>query len=499
MLGKHKTVVLLAMFLLFAGAVLSAPSHQINKLGLTHENGFTILTISGNSSFQTAHQSVEAKEGKPFRVVIDCLGARHGLPHKEYSNLPKSVITSIRTSQYAVTPEEVVRVVVDLTGEAVYRIETVENAVKVYISDPNTQGFSQWTTAVAKAKKETVSKGKKDAKLASATPAKPAGSPNASVEKTSTKKPSNVAAREKKEVVADVATPAADPVPSKPVPSNVVDKAATKETKKKADPVVASTQMKDSTVNATAPKKDLPQPVADTPKAPKTKITVDLAKNNTDRTKMFAALDGGNQKNVSAASNSADQLTKEAPAVVAKAPDTTVPKPEEKEAEAENPADHEPAIAQSPADLSSEELASTDNAPVAVDKPSRFRQTMPKSNNLKQTEVVQFPERLVIQYSSNVTRDPFETLLKESTKGRKSVDLNRIPSVEGLNLVGILELEVGPGAALMQDLDGIGYILKPGDRVQNGYVAQVDEQAVYFEINEYGWTRTIVKKMEKEK
>ena len=71
--------------------------------------------------------------------------------------------------------------------------------------------------------------------------------------------------------------------------------------------------------------------------------------------------------------------------------------------------------------------------------------------------------------------------------------------METLNLVGILDAEEGKGSALLEDLDGIGYILKPGDRVQNGYVAQIDDQAIYFRINEYGWSRTIVKHMEKSK
>ena len=44
----------------------------------------------------------------------------------------------------------------------------------------------------------------------------------------------------------------------------------------------------------------------------------------------------------------------------------------------------------------------------------------------------------------------------------------------------------------------IGYILRAGDRVKNGYVAQIDKNAVYFQLNEYGWSRTVVKHMENE-
>ena len=67
----------------------------------------------------------------------------------------------------------------------------------------------------------------------------------------------------------------------------------------------------------------------------------------------------------------------------------------------------------------------------------------------------------------------------------------RIPNVEGLVLVGILESEVGANSALFGDKNGYGYILKEGDKVRKGYVLRVEHDRVYFQIFEYGWSRTV--------
>ena len=39
--------------------------------------------------------------------------------------------------------------------------------------------------------------------------------------------------------------------------------------------------------------------------------------------------------------------------------------------------------------------------------------------------------------------------------------------------------------------DGFGFILKSGDKVRNGYVLRVETDRVYFQIFEYGWSRTV--------
>ena len=79
MLGTYKKIAyLLVTLFIMVGLVLASPS-KISQVGLTHEGSFTVLTIEGSSTIRVAHESVEAKEGKPFRIVIDCLASRHGL------------------------------------------------------------------------------------------------------------------------------------------------------------------------------------------------------------------------------------------------------------------------------------------------------------------------------------------------------------------------------------------------------------------------------------
>ena len=77
-------------------------------------------------------------------------------------------------------------------------------------------------------------------------------------------------------------------------------------------------------------------------------------------------------------------------------------------------------------------------------------------------------------------------------------NLNKTPNVEALRLVGVLKSVEGKSAALLEDLEGIGFILKPGDRVQKGYLAKITDSRAYFQVNEYGWTRTIMKELETE-
>ncbi|NLI15675.1 MAG: hypothetical protein GX409_05240, partial [candidate division Zixibacteria bacterium] len=66
----------------------------------------------------------------------------------------------------------------------------------------------------------------------------------------------------------------------------------------------------------------------------------------------------------------------------------------------------------------------------------------------------------------------------------------KLPAVENLILVGVLEEEDG-NQALFEDAEGNGYILKPSDPVRNGYLASIQKDKAVFQITEYGWTRTV--------
>ena len=96
--------------------------------------------------------------------------------------------------------------------------------------------------------------------------------------------------------------------------------------------------------------------------------------------------------------------------------------------------------------------------------------------------------RTEVFYSDEGRRDPFEPLLKGLRSGFSTDDL---PSVEALRMVGVLH-DADQAMALMEDTDGHSFILRPGDPVQNGRVLSVGEQRTVVQVDEYGWTRTVV-------
>lgn len=114
---------------------------------------------------------------------------------------------------------------------------------------------------------------------------------------------------------------------------------------------------------------------------------------------------------------------------------------------------------------------------------------------MKSSLVAEFPQRLVVKYESMGYRDPFATLIDDSRTYDEPL-VQRVPNVDGLKLVGVLESPGGDNRALFEDKHNFSYILKSGDKVQKGYVLRVEDDRVYFQIFEYGWSRTIALTLE---
>lgn len=564
MSGIFKYLLLASIACLILTAMTMAGTYKISNLELTHEKDFTVLTIPGTVGMQVSHQSVVAKDGKPNRIVIDCLNARHNLSVKKFGNLPKTVITGIRTAQYATQPEEVVRVVLDLKKESIYRIESTNGVVKVFVSDPDARPFAQWNSPVATppstvptpVKKETVKvvavpkktvitttsvtpkKVSQPVMMAKVTepeevkdsykkpipvqfksnygPSRPVVSKPveklAQVKKSNppvTKKSTIVAAQKetpkvtplkvaqksqaekvstKKQTVTSKRTPVvkstttvlaqkqvqAKPkvkkpvVKSKPTTSTIAQveppKKSKKISKKKSKPTIdlaAQAQKKGLLFSSTKAEVSIPAPGIVPPGSATPKKDVHKPTPNISADKVVAQ----KPKPAGASQPKQSKVTKTTPPPVKKS---------------------EPVVVAS-VDKSSDKLVSVRN------KASKYRRDAAKNSRMRQAQVVQFPQRLVIKYNTGSLRDPFATLIDIAKNAGGGIEVNRIPNIEVLSLVGIIEAPNRKGAALMEDHEGIGYILKPGDRVRNGYVAQVDKKAVYFHINEYGWTRTVAK------
>jgi Tfp pilus assembly protein PilP len=148
---------------------------------------------------------------------------------------------------------------------------------------------------------------------------------------------------------------------------------------------------------------------------------------------------------------------------------------EESETKAMNPAAEEKKLAL----LSSEEKSIKEKT---VPPESLIVFSKPEGTEL---EVVF--QRKVVYYHGEDGRDPFAPLT-----GRISTDFGKIPlpMFESLKLVGVLKDEEG-NRALLEDEKGYGYILKSGDKIKNGYVVSVEDNKVIFQIEEYGWSKTI--------
>jgi hypothetical protein len=164
---------LLSMFSVFATA--SWGSTRIVNISLKKEGDFTKVAVYGDKSFEFVHSTEDAKGGKPYRVVIDCKDAIFDLPQNKYQDgIPRGIITSIRTSQFQVVPERIVRVVLDLKGPVVYKVtdKDPKNEANIAILTKQEPDFPLWVAVLEeeKAAKKVIKaeKPKKATKLQSA-------------------------------------------------------------------------------------------------------------------------------------------------------------------------------------------------------------------------------------------------------------------------------------------------------------------------------------------
>jgi len=140
---------------------LSRGSCRINDISLEKVGNLTKLTIYSDRPFEFVHSTLEEKDGKPHRVVIDCKDAIHNLPqHNFRKGLPPGTIKAIRTSQFQAKPEKIVRIVLDLDEPVIYKVvekgEKKRGAITILTAqDPS---FPLW--AAAGGTKEYLEKGK---------------------------------------------------------------------------------------------------------------------------------------------------------------------------------------------------------------------------------------------------------------------------------------------------------------------------------------------------
>ncbi|MCP4633772.1 MAG: AMIN domain-containing protein [candidate division Zixibacteria bacterium] len=103
-------------------------------------------------------------------------------------------------------------------------------------------------------------------------------------------------------------------------------------------------------------------------------------------------------------------------------------------------------------------------------------------------------KRARVIYNNKGTRDAFASLLITG-KGDKAFGEIPVPAVEELKLVGILKDETD-NIALLEDSEGSGFMLRAKDKVRNGWVSKVTDDRIYFQVSEFGWTRSTSMKLQ---
>jgi hypothetical protein len=223
----------------------------LSNLILRPQDGFTELLVPGAGRLLCDHSSQEPADNHPFRVVLDFCDADHALGQRVFDALPATVISRIRTSQYAETPQKIVRVVLDLRKSATYTVSTEQNDLTVRVVDPDHAAFALWeanpgSRATLASKSETVTTPK-----SSAIPAAPARTQGALTPETKTTSPNQAlatttaATKTANQPAAGPNIVAAKDVPSTPAPgtaaksADVTPRVATSNVK--SSPAVAAT------------------------------------------------------------------------------------------------------------------------------------------------------------------------------------------------------------------------------------------------------------------
>jgi len=504
---KRFAVIFIIGLLLTGGQLMAA---EVTNVELSYQEGAVVARIDVQGQIRFTHETEVPKNGRPDRVIIDILSATHELGGKEFLELPRCVIQSIRSSQFAVTPEKIVRVVFDLQKSPVYKVDVKDNAIFIYFTDQEARSFARWSTSQVHPADEQTKAPAVAAAPKSAEPKPVASTPTAAQKNKAIE--SDRMASLKSGSKAPKATPVAksSPAPARekaePAGFNQLlaktEPAPVTENKKpvaeKPAPVQKAPVKASSGADSKVDAKSEPAPTAKPEVTPKKssddKAGKELVPSSVPKSASSKNLASVESSTPKAKPTVAKKVETSTPAPSKKAP-VTVAKKTEKAPEPGKSA-HKPVkkakSATKPAEKSSPTVAQK-SEPVKKTATSRFRRSA--SNKIKGTLVAEFPKRLVVKYKSSHYRDPFKTLIDAARTQNIPVE-QRIANVEGLKLVGIIESDGGSNRALFEDKEGYGYMLKSGDKVRNGYVLRVETDRVYFQIFEYGWSRTVALKMD---
>jgi hypothetical protein len=503
-------------------------SCRIKNISLKKEGKFTEVSVYADKHFEFSHFTEEAKGGKPYRVVIDCQDAIFDLPRNNYKvELPPGSITAIRTSQYQVDPERIVRVVLDLKGPLVYKLTNpeTENEASIAILTTQDPDFSMWVAVLEEKGKEKLSWKEEETK------ALPTGTVSPRDQKSDQSKTS----LEKVKKPIDPTAPERDKAET--IQKDTGERLTSAENKEKLVSLSKS-ETEVLTIHESSKKQDQsPQLAGNTGKASvspgrgKTILPEEQkpalpskAKSEIEGTKTTVSIDKTKKENYSVFTESASQPATQTEAQKEKTPSTTVsgseknvskklssrgqtspspagwgPLPQEQSSPTQGA---ETRKAEVKRDAPGDVAGSIEKGIGAIlgPQPAAARETRPMVDsstfiqNLPEAELGLTPQRKLVHYNPETKRDIFVPLTK-----REEMNFGEAPQplFENLRLVGILKDEKG-NRALLEDEMGFGYILMSGDEIKNGYVIAVEDNRAVFHVEEYGGYQIMVLELNRE-
>lgn len=521
---KKVLTIIIASLLLSTGIASAA---RVTGVTISHDEAFTIASIEVEGDVRYTHQTEIAKDGKPFRIIVDIPMSTHEMDGNKFINLPECKVVGIRSSQYAVDPENIVRVVFDMKAETAYRIDADNKSVKIYVYDADAVHFPVWSTL------EVVNGEDTSIPLAASVEPAIAESTNTIPSTPESGDPAGIIAainmaldEDRKLSLESKTTPPIQTLETtsaivKPEPATAIEKPESVSNPPMTEITVAKPTFLTEEFAPVISSEPTPEQIADS-STQKTaaqileeinlETALSMGENTIEQSPAVEPEQIGPAFNMPAESTTST-LTADLAIPIAESTATKI------EAPVLEPSSVEPAVTEQVSTVPQETIkksalptspiktehgkladggveTGTIAAPEADDQSTaRFRRDPATSRKIKGTLVAEFPTRLVIKYKGKAYRDPFETLINDSKVQNNPME-QRVPNVEGLRLVGILEAYETDNSALFEDKDGYGYILKAGDKVQKGYVLRVDEDKVYFQIFEYGWSRTVALDME---
>lgn len=472
MFSNKKTMIitglLAAGLFLIMSAVASADA-TIDNISLKKQGSFTELTIYPSGHVDYEHQIVEPGAGKPYRVVIDLKGSIHKLPHYNFNDLPGETVTCIRTSQFSVNPEKIVRVVLDIKGQVTYKVRQSDGNITLVMATPNDREFPFWCA-------QPLSESEKMQLALGGSVSPDSDEPTAGKKEIDEETPGPVlvstAVSDNREK-----SPKIPPAVLKPKSVTESETEVVKQPKSTPLPLTAAEKMEANELSKATVRQEVTEPQVEHSK---------MATAVFSMIPEFAEDDNQVSQDEEPVSKPEPVTEKKQAKPTEKFTDSAMklPLPEADRLTDSSARDALPGAPRMTPPTKDDDSSEKEKFQKNPERPTKTTGTLAD----------RFPKRKVIEYNSWGKRDPFAQLVDKSMAGYTP---GEPPNVETLRLVGVLR-SIDGSSALLEDYEGYGYILKDGDEVRNGYVVQIGDDKVIFQIKEYGWSRTVALRLETE-